>query len=188
MDVPWDGVQNGGLSCFFCSGACVIVRCEHICAQMGWLDVRMVTSNKRKIHMGNRGTILSLVRRVRVANGCSRSQEATWSGYSKKSGLLHSLAFRPWQRWWIGILLCAKLFTTFMMPVCFAKFPADFLIRIALSIRTVHRKAPRKYLCTTDVWCEHIVCGISNPTTGHHLTCANVVPQMVFLNGASALM
>ena len=146
-------MQNSCPSCFLCSSACVVTTHEQFCARMGWLDVRMVTIDSRKcrIHMGKQGRVLSLAKLVCVANGCSHIQVAVWFGFSGKSGLLHSLAFRLQQRLRTGTLLCVVLFTACTTLVCWAICLADFLVCIAPSIHSLLCKTPCKYLCTTDV-------------------------------------
>ena len=101
--------------------------------------------------MGKQGIVLSLTRLVRVANSCSHIQAAAWFGFSGKSGLLHSLACRLWQRLRTGTLLCVVLFTACTTLVYWAICLADVLVCVAPSIHSLLSKTPRKYVCMTDV-------------------------------------
>lgn len=75
VDVPWDGVRDGCETLFLCSSACVVALRERLHVRMDSSGIKLVTSYncKRGNHTGTRGAVLTLARRVCVANGCSRS-------------------------------------------------------------------------------------------------------------------
>ena len=75
VDVPWDGVQEDRVTCCLCSSACYVALRERLLVRMDSLGLELVTSYscKRGIHIGKRGAVLLLAKRVRVASSCLHS-------------------------------------------------------------------------------------------------------------------
>ena len=76
MDVPWNGVREGRVTCFFlCSRVCTVTLCVRLHVRMGISELLTDyghRSYKRGTHTGTRGVVSSLATRVRVVNGCEQ--------------------------------------------------------------------------------------------------------------------